>query len=425
VVQDTIVDPQPGSSSVFAPLRERSVRLATVAFFCLLAGYYVLRPIREEMGIAGGVEQLPWMYTATFVAITVAVVPISWAVSRWRRRVVVPGLYVAAAVGLVVTFALAQRAHGPAAVWVARGLYVAISTFNMFAVSLFWALMSDVMTTAQSKRNFGMIAAGGSAGAIVGPAVTGVAAPVHGPIAMLMLAAGLLSLAALATWRVAVTADADADDTQTAPVTGSLVEGLRRIVRSRQLAGICAYVALYATTSTLLYFAQAHIVKAAIADSGVRTSLFATMDLVGNVLALLVQAGLLATLVRRFGLAVLLTVLPLLTVVAFGALAFAPVLVVLVVVQVARRATSYSMARPAREILFTGVDRTERYKSKVVIDTVVYRGSDAAAGWAFAALIGLGMALPGVALLGVLVALGWAGISRDLGRRAVAARDDA
>lgn len=406
-----------------APLSDPLVRQATVAFFCLLAGYYVLRPIREEMGIAGGVDQLQWLYTGTFVVITALVVPVSWAVAKWRRSVVVPGMYVLAAVGLVGTYGLSEVASGATAVWLARGLYVGISTFNMFAISLFWALVSDVMSTEQSKRSFGTIAAAGSLGAIVGPALTSALAGEVGPFPLLLLASVLLVAAAVATRRVA-TSGSTTGDGDDAPLGGGLGEGLRRLVRSPQLLGICGYVALFATTSTFLYFLQAHIVEAAVADSGERTALFANMDLTVNVIALVVQFGVVAELLRRFGVSLVLGVLPVLTIVVFGALAVAPVLLVLVVAQVVRRAANFALAKPAREILFTGVDRTERYKTKIVIDTVAYRGSDAAAGWMFAALLSVGLSLPAIAGVAIPIAGVWAWVSRDLGRRAVAAQPD-
>ncbi len=406
---------------ILAPLSDPTVRLATVAFFCLLAGYYMLRPIRDEMGITGGVDELQWLQTGTFVVITALVVPVSWAVAKWRRSAVVPGMYVLFAVGLVATAELGRVAGGEIAVWLARGLFIGISTFNMFAVSLFWALMTDVMSTEQSKRAFGTIAAAGSLGAIVGPALTSALAQRLGPFTLLLVASAWLVVAAVATRRVAMVAGPEGrgDDT---PLGGGLGEGLRRLVRSRELLGICGYVVLFATTSTFLYFLQAHIVKAAVTDPGARTALFADMDLTVNVLALVVQFGVVAELLRRFGVSIVLGVVPVLTIVVFGALAVAPVLMVLVVSQVSRRALNFALAKPAREILFTGVPRTDRYKTKIVIDTVAYRGSDAAAGWMFAGLLSLGLSLPAIAGVAVPISAFWAWVSRDLGRRAAAAR---
>jgi AAA family ATP:ADP antiporter len=396
-----------------SPLREPTVRWAASGFFFLLAGYSLLRPVREEMGIAGGVDELAWTFTATFVTITVAVVPVSWALSRYRRGTVVPGIYAAFALSLVAFWAAASVLG--ALPRLAQALYVWISTFNMFAVSLFWALLADLSSTDEGKRTFGVISAGGSAGAIAGPLLTASLAEALGPWPLLLLGAGFLVLAAGCAIRIARAPGAQKEP---APQVGSLHEGLVRIVRSRQLLGISAYVVLFTTTSTFLYFEQAHIVEATIADSGARTALFARMDLAVNVLALLMQLFAVAALFRRIGVAWVLASLPLLTIAGFSALHLAPVLVTLVIVQVLRRAANFALAKPARELLFTAVDRTERYKSKVVIDTVVYRGSDAVAAWAFSGLSALGLGLPGIAAVGAGLSVGWTWVARVLGIRA-------
>lgn len=398
-----------------SPLHDPTVRWATLGFFLLLAGYSLLRPVREEMGIAGGVDELQWTYTATFVTITIAVVPVSWAMARFRRGVLVPGIYAAVALSLVGFWAAAQTLG--ATPRLAQALYVWISTFNMFAVSLFWALLADLTSTEEGKRTFGVIAAGGSAGAIAGPALTAGLARTLGPWPLLLFGAAFLALAALCAIRIARSAGVAQEPS---PLLGSLHEGVVRIVRSRQLLGICAYVVLFTTTSTFLYFEQAHIVEAAIEDPGERTSLFARIDLAVNVIALVLQLLVVARVLRRFGLAWVLASVPVLTIAGFSALHVAPVLVTLVIVQVLRRATNFALAKPARELLFTAVDRTERYKSKVVIDTVVYRGSDALAAWTFAGLGAVGLGLPGIAAVGGGLSVVWTLVARMLGRRATA-----
>lgn len=402
-------------ASALSALREATVRWALGAFFLLLAGYSLLRPVREEMGIAGGVDDLPWMFTATFVAIVLAVVPVSWALARFRRGVVVPGIYVAFAITLVGFWAMVELGPG-ASPRIAQALYVWISTFNMFAISLFWALMADLHSTADGKRIFGLVAAGGSAGAIAGPLLTASLADAWGPYPLLLLGAALLVAAAACALGLS-RGVGPSGAAEPPPLHDGLADGLRRIVRSPQLLGICGYVVLFTTTSTFLYFEQAHIVKASVADPGERTVLFAQVDLAVNVLALLLQVGAVAALLRRFGLGWVLAALPVLTLVGFGLLGLAPVLAVLVVVQVLRRAANFALAKPAREILFTAVDRTERYQSKVVIDTVVYRGSDAVAAWSFAGLGALGLGLGGIAAVGAGLSGAWALVARTLGRR--------
>lgn len=404
----------------------RHTVMAAVAFFFLMAGYYVLRPVREEMGIEGGVKDLQWLYTGTFVGILVAVPLLSWVVVRLRRRAAVPVIYAIFVLNLLVFYALPAMLAPAAKVVLARVIYVWVSVFNMFVVSLFWALMADLFSVAGSKRRFGLISAGGSAGAIAGPLLTASLAERLGPGPLLLVAAGLLSVATVAIARAGRGSSGDEapakDDAEV--LGGSLWEGFWLVLRSPQLLGISAYIVLYSAVSTFLYFEQANIVEAAISDGGERTRLFASIDLATNVLALLLQALATAGLVRRFGVGLMLVSVPLLGVACFGALAVAPVLTVLVVVQVVKRAAGFAVARPAREILFTGVSPAERYKGKLVIDTVVYRGGDLLSAWAFAGLTGLGLGLSAIAALGIPVSLAWGAVARFLGRRSEAVRGD-
>ncbi len=394
---------------------------AAVCFFLLLAGYYVLRPVREEMGIQGGVRQLQWLYTGTFLSILAVVPLLSWVLARVRRRSAVPAIYALFVLNLVGFYALMPRLGPEGQVVLARVIYIWVSVFNMFAISLFWALMTDLFSVAQSKRRFGLIAAGGSAGALVGPAVTGSLATSLGPVPLLLVAAGLLLAATVGVGRLGRLAGAEAG---AEVLGGRWWEGFSLLVRSPQLLGISGYIVLYTTISTFLYFEQANIVAAAIDDGAERTQLFAGIDLASNLIALGLQSLATAGLVRRYGVGLLLLSLPVLSALGFAALAVAPVLAVLVVVQVLRRAFNFALAKPAREILFTGVTPAERYKSKLVVDTVVYRGGDAASAWAFAGLTGLGLSLGAIAAIGVPIAVAWGAVARFLGRRATAAQVD-
>jgi len=406
----------------------RHTVMAAVAFFLLMAGYYVLRPVREEMGIEGGVKELQWLYTGTFVGVLAAVPLLSWVIVRLRRRVAVPVIYALFVTNLLVFHALLATLGPDTKVVLARVIYVWVSVFNMFVVSLFWALMADLFSVAGSKRRFGLVSAGASAGAIVGPLVTATLAERVGPGPLLLVAAGLLTGATIAIAQVGRRPSgggepgggADAD-----VLGGSLWEGFWLVLRSPQLLGISGYIVLYGAVSTFLYFEQANIVEAAISDGGARTRLFAQIDLATNVLALVLQALATAGIVRRFGVAFMLVSVPLLGVLCFGALAVAPVLAVLVIVQVVKRAAGFAVARPAREILFTAVSPAERYKGKLVIDTVVYRGGDMLSAWAFAGLTGLGLGLSAIAVVGIPVSLAWGAVARFLGQRATAAQVDA
>ncbi len=403
------------------PSERRQAARAALCFFLLLAGYYVLRPVREEMGVEGGVRQLHWLYTGTFLSILAAVPVLSWIIARLRRRAAVPVIYALFVLNLVGFWWLMPRLGPEARVGLARVIYIWISVFNMFAVSLYWALMADLFSIAGSKRWFGLVAAGGSAGAIVGPLVTASLAESLGPAWLLLIAAGFLAAAAVGVAQLGREASVG-EEAASGALGGRWWEGFGLLVRSRQLLAISGYILLFTGVSTFLYFEKMHIVGAAIEDRGERTALFATLDLATNGLALALQVLATRGLIRRFGVGMLLVSLPVLSTAGFAALAVSPVLGVLVVVRVLRRAANFALAKPAREILFTGVSPAERYKSKLVIDTVVYRGGDMIWGWAFAGLTGLGLGLAAIAGVGIPVAVGWGAVAWRLGKHATAAR---
>jgi len=389
-------------------------------FFFLLCSYYMLRPVRDEMGVEGGVENLQWLFTATFVTMLAAIPLFAAAVRRFPRRRLIPVVY-GFFIACIGAF-WAWLESGVAAAWAARVFFVWLSVFNLFVISVFWSFMADVFDHRQAARLFGVIAAGGSAGAILGPGIAAALAHRVGPAPLLLLAAGVLALtlpcvAALGRWqhRRVDGGPGPADDGDAA-LGGSLLEGVRAVTRSRYLIGICGFIWLYTTLATFLYFTQAEILAAAIPDRGDRTSVFATIDLATNVLTLGVQLFATARLVERLGLARALALVPGLVALGFMALAAVPTLLAIAVVQVIRRAGNYAVAKPGREMLFTVVSRMEKYKAKNFIDTVVYRGGDAIAGWAFAGLSALGLGLAGTALVALPLALLWLVVGYWLGR---------
>lgn len=390
-------------------------------FFCLLCGYYILRPLRDEMGIQGGVQALPWVFTATLLAMLAAVPLFGWASARLPRRRLLPAVYGFFLLNLLTFFA-AFRA-GADTEWTARAFFVWVSVYNLFVVSVFWSFMVDLFEREQAKRLFGFIAAGGSAGALVGPALTAVLARPLGTVNLLLISAAFLALATLCIFRLlawsAGREEARSPATE-APLGGGAWGGVREVAGSPYLLGIAAYMVLYTVLSTFLYFQQARLVADAGMASEARTSLFASMDLAVNLLALAGQTFVTAHLIRRRGVAMVLALVPALTLVGFGVLALFPVLAVAVGFQVLRRAADFALARPARELLYTAVDREAKYKAKNFIDTVVYRSGDAVGGWAFAGLKALGLGLAGIAWIAVPLAALWLALSVALGRRQAA-----
>lgn len=402
---------------VLRPGEGRALTWSFLYFFCLLCGYYVLRPLRDEMGIAGGIENLPWVFTATFVVMLLAVPLFGAIASRYPRRTFVPLVYYFFIANLLVFYLLFQSEASSQ--WVARAFFVWVSVFNLFVVSVFWSLMADLYRNEQARRLFGFIAAGGSAGAIAGPLLTATLVTQVGAVNLLPLSALLLGLATFCIHRLLAWARSRGIESETdeRPMGGSVLAGLRLVAGSPYLLGICLFVLLYTTLSTFLYFEQAHIVKESFAGPAERTRTFALIDLAVNVLTVSLQVFVSGRVMSRFRLGVALAALPVAAVIGFVALALAPTLAVLVAFQVARRAGNYALTRPAREVLFTVVGRETKYKAKNFIDTVVYRGGDAVSGWAFGLLTAAGLSLAAMAWLAVPLALAWLGTGLALGRR--------
>jgi AAA family ATP:ADP antiporter len=405
------------------PEERRALFWAFAYFFCLLAGYYVLRPLRDEMGLAGGIKNLPWLFTATFFVMLAMVPAFGGLVATLPRRVFIPAVYHFFVANIAIFWTLLALDIGTAAV--ARVFFVWISVFNLFAVSVFWSFMADLFASDQGKRLFGFIAAGGSLGALLGPAVTiGLAAPL-GPVNLLIVAAVLLEAAVFCAMRLeaaapqleAAPAAARAPATRAeATLGGGWLAGIVMIARSPYLAGIALWVALLSLAGTFLYFQQANIVAASSDDPAVRTRIFATIDLAIGVLTILLQFLVTGRIITRFGVGRAAAFLPLVFCVGFLALWAAPMLWIVIAFQAVQRAANFAISNPAREVLFTEVERAEKYKAKNVIDMVVFRGGDAVSGWLFHALRGGGLELGAISLATVPVTAAWLALALALGR---------
>jgi AAA family ATP:ADP antiporter len=398
-------------------------------FFSLLCGYYIVRPMRDAMGIAGGVEQLQWLFTGTFVAMLAAVPLFGWVTSRFPRRRFLPYVYYFFIANLLVFYALlgTEGSH----VHAARAFFIWTSVYNLFVVSVFWSFMADLYTNPQAKRLFGFVAAGGTIGALVGPALATALARPLGTASLLLLSAGFMGIAVLCIHRLIAwkaeersAAPAEQRDAETRALGGAVVAAIPLVLRSPYLLGIALFMLLFTTASTVLYFQQAQIVRDAFASSAERTAVFGAIDLAVNALTIVIQVLLTGRLVRALGIAWTLALVPVLLGLGFLALGVAPVLPVIVAVQILRRAGDYAITRPSREMLYVVLGREEKYKAKNFVDTVVYRAGDAVSAWAYAGLRAMGLSLGAIAFVAVPVAGLWAWLAHRLGRRqeALAAR---
>jgi AAA family ATP:ADP antiporter len=403
--------------AVPATPQERAATLWSFAyFFMLLAGYYVLRPLRDQMGIAGGVKSLPWLFTATFVTLLVAQPLYGALVARLPRVKFIPIVYHFFVANLVLFWWLLT--FGVGEVVVARVFFVWVSVFNLFAVVVFWSFMADLFTAEQGKRLFGFIGAGGTAGALLGPVITIVLSRPLGAINLLIAAAILLEGAVFCVHRLERAAAVPASVApKQQPLGGSAFAALPELLRSPYLMGVAIWVSLLSFGATITYFAQANVVSATVHGAAAQTQIFASIDLAVGLLTLATQVFATGKFLKRFGTGIAAGALPSVYVVGFAALAVAPSLAVVVALQVTQRWMNFAIANPARQVFFTVVGREEKYKAKNLIDVVVYRGSDALYGWVYHLLQALGLKLGAIALCVLPIVAGWLFLSIVLGRK--------
>ena len=390
---------------------------------CLFGGYFMLRPIRETMGIQAGVANLQWLFTATFVLMLVAVPLFGWLNSVVPRAQFVDWVYGFFAVNLV-GFAIAFALHHDG-VWLARIFYVWISVYNLFVVSVAWSLMADVFDNAQARRLFAFIAAGASVGGLLGPIASALLVDALGQPGLVLMCALLLVLTVvlkrfLMAWRETGGAgrpDATPSESPERPVPGNPFSGLTRVLRSTYLLGVCLFVILLATTSTFLYFEQARIVSLRFPTREEQVRVFGLIDFAVQAGALASQLFITGRLAQRFGVGSLLVAVPGLVCAGFIGLALAPSFAMLAGLMIVRRIGEYAFIRPGREMLFASLDAETKYKAKNFIDTVVYRAGDAVSGWAKSLLDLIGQGAVLAALVGALCAGVWGLTGWYLARR--------
>lgn len=403
------------------------VCLAVLFFFCVLVALMILRPAREALGLRGGIDAVRWLFMGTALVALLVNPLFGWLVSRLPRLQFISATYAFFACSLVGFHLLLVLT--PEAVGVVSGqvFYVWFSVFNLFATMVFWALMADRFSLEQGKRFFGLIAVGGTLGAIAGPWLAAqLAAPLGTPALLLVsaafLGAGLAAALGIARVRpppagMAVGAAADdAGDEMRAPLGGSAWAGVRAVFASRYLFGIAAYVVILAVMATFLYFTRLQMVAALGDDLDLRTTMFARIDLITQVATLLLQALVAGRLMQRIGVPLTLALLPLTTALGFVGLAMVGSLVALVVFEAAFRAVQRALMRPARETLFTVLRREDKYKAKAFVDTFVYRGGDVVGAQLEGLLGRLGMGLAALASVALPLALVWAALALWLGR---------
>ncbi|MBP0445649.1 hypothetical protein J8J14_12765 [Roseomonas sp. SSH11] len=403
------------------PAEVQALAWSWLYVFALFLAYFVLRPIRDELGVAGGVRNLPWLFTGTLLAMLAANPLFAYAVRRWPREKFVAIAYRFFMLNLLVFMLLLMLAGPEQHVWIGRAFFIWVSVFNLFVVSVFWSFVVDVFDAEQGKRLFGFLAAGATLGGLAGSSLTSGLVERIGQNWLLLASIVLLEVAVFASGRLSRISDAFRRPVQGADphraLGGGIFAGMTHTFRSPYLLGIAFFMLFYSVTSTFLYVQQLSIAEAAFPSRAARTAFFADIDFWVNLLTLFVQIFLTGRLMNWLGVALTLCALPLFSVLGFAALAASPGVGVFVVVQVARRVSNFALARPTREVLFTSVPREDRYKAKNFIDTVVYRGGDQVAVWSHAGLLALGMGMTGIAVVAVPLSVAWLALSFWLGRR--------
>jgi ATP:ADP antiporter, AAA family len=404
----------------------RAMLTSAVFFFFLLSSYFVLRPMRDEVAAATGINKLKWLFTAT-LSVTVLLNPMFAAlVVKFPVRRFIPIAY-QFFVGSMLAFFLvlrfmSAREGSSVDVWTSRTFFVWTTVFALFNTSIFWCLMADTFSSEQAKRMFGFIGVGGTLGSITGSAVAAALATRIGAITLLIVSAGLLELAVLTVMRFpwrggGATPMSGQKRPDTEVIGGSVWAGFTHMLKSPYLLGIGGFMLLITIGATVLYYAQSDLVGRAYADRATRTAVLAQLELVVQSLTLVTQIFLTGRVIRWLGLAMTLAALPVLSIVGFTALGAFPVFATVAVFTVLRRGGNFALTNPAMEVLFTVVKREDKYKAKNVIETVVYRSGDQIGGWGYSWLAALGLGLSGISYVAIPLSVMFLGLAVWLGRR--------
>ena len=422
----------------------RSLFFSAAYYYLLLCSYYIIRPIRDDMGAAGGVDNLAWLFTGTLIGMLLMHPIYTALVSRMPRRQFISWVYRFFMLQLLLFYGIFQLVDGNSEIWTGRIFFIWTSVFNLFIVSVFWSLINDIFRPHQSKRLFGVIAVGGTAGALTGSTITTALTTVFMPITLLLISALLMEIAVRvsrylgdqeSTLALAETDDEEKtaqhnntekreaivtqiEQKQRSIIGGDVMEGARHVIRSPYLLGIALLMLFFTIVSTYLYFQQIAIVNEVYGDdSQGRTQLFAMRDLATNAITLIVQLFFTGRILKWLGTGLGLALLPIISFIGFALLAVSPVLAVVIIFDTLRRAGNFALQRPARESLYTVVSRTDKYKAKNFNDTFVYRAGDQLGAWSYTAMAWMGLGLSGLAITMLPVSALWCLLALWLGKQ--------
>lgn len=393
-------------------------------FFCVLSSYYILRPVRESMAVGSGPNTIPWLFFGTFVTMLIATPIFGWVASRFPRRQFLPWVYLFFISNILIfwlVFSIAidnESDH----VWLGRIFFVWLSVFNLFVVSVFWSFMVDIYTREQGRRLFGVITAGGSIGALIGGIATSVLVIKIGfqnllPIAATLLLLAIFCITRLRTWvEQSTTKEGVESAASKKPLGGNPLSGVTHVFASKYFTGIALKSVIASLLGTALYMLMAQLVEQSISDPDEQTQFFSNINNAINALSLIVQMFIVKHVVRRFGIGVSLSLLPIASIAGFILLAVEPTLAMVALITVLRRALGFGFSKPTSDMLYSVVTPEEKYKTKNFIDTAVYRAGDLIGTWTVRGFVGLGLGISAVSIAMLPFAAIWAFIVLWLGR---------
>ncbi len=402
------------------PNELKATLVSFVIIFILMASYFILRPVRDAMASDWSDSEVSFLWNLQFFISAAIVSLYGFIISRIKFKNVVPLVYSAFAFSFLAFYFLTPLFSDPT--FVEKSFYIWVSAFSLFHVSVFWSFMADTFSKEQSKRIFSVVAAGASAGAIFGPMIPTLFAEKLGLDTLMLLAAlGLIGVVPLVFYMYHLKAkdlhneELQADLSQ-AKLKAQWWTGFKAVVSNKTLLVISAFILLYVFIGSFVYFEQKNLL--ADYSRADRAQILGGIDWITNTLTFILAFFVTGRLTTKLGMAATLALVPFIIMAGMLVLAFAPIIVVLLALQVTRRAGNYAVTRPAREMLFTDVSKDERFKAKPVIDIVVYRGGDAVSGSIFALLSeGFGLGLAAISVVGAAVAAGWGALAVYLGRQ--------
>lgn len=402
------------------PNEIRATLLSFCFVFLLMTAYFILRPLRDAMSSDWSDPELSWLWTSTFFFSFIAVTLYGAIISRVKLKYVVPGVYIFFSLSFVLFYLFAAVIPDPD--FLNKCFYIWLSVFSLFHVSVFWSFISNLFSTEQAPRLFSFIASGASIGAIIGPTIPILFAGDLGVMNLLLIAAGILLLPVpiinyLESLKTTELGNKNLDTQRSnKKLERDLLSGFMTLIKDPYLVSIGIFILLYVAMNTFVYFELRKFLIDF--DRDTRTQVWASIDLAVNLLAITTAIFATSRIAKRFGMPMTLAIIPLLMIVGWMAVAVSPILMVLIGLQIIRRAGNYAITKPGREMLFTMVSNEARYKAKPVIDIVIYRGGDMLTAWFYTLLTAsFGLGLNFIALIAACLAGLWAFTGVYLGRK--------